>query len=205
MVTGENRRLADDAAIQRTVEALEARNIGAVVVGSSKEANEKLMSMVPDGSEVFCSTSETLETIGFMDYLSNSPGIRDLGHEAHAEADLAARLRLMREGGMSEFYVGSVQAIAETGELVVASASGSQIGAYAYGSPNVILVAGTQKICPSLSEAIDRVRGFTVEKHDAWLGERGRGPAPIGKMLIIEKENAAGRINVILIKENLGW
>ena len=101
--------------------------------------------------------------------------------------------------------MGSVQAIAETGEIVVASGSGSQIGAFAYGARRVILVAGTQKICPTLAEAEARTRGFTLERHDRWLEGRGSGPAPIGKFLVMEHEPVVGRITMILIPESLGW
>jgi len=53
--------LADDATIQRTVEALGARNIETVVVDSSEQAKAQLIEMVPEGAEVFTNTSETLE------------------------------------------------------------------------------------------------------------------------------------------------
>ena len=66
-------------------------------------------------------------------------------------------------------------------------------------------MAGTQKICSSLEEAVARVRGYTVERHDEWLVEQGRNPSPIGKLMICERDGVKGRITVILIKESLGW
>lgn len=105
---------------------------------------------------------------------------------------------------VSEYYVGSVQAISETGEIVIASPSGSQIGSYAFGARYVILVSGTHKICHSLRHAISRIRGYSTDKHDEWLAKKGIEPAPIGKLLILEKESQAGRINVLLVKEDLG-
>ena len=104
-----------------------------------------------------------------------------------------------------DYSIGSVHAVAETGEVVVASGSGSQLGAYVYGAKHVIWVMGTQKICPSLSDAIARVRGYAVERHDQWLEARGRGPGPIGKMMIFENESIQGRVRMILIRERLGW
>ena len=106
---------------------------------------------------------------------------------------------------VSEYIIGSVQAIAETGEIVVASGSGSQLGAFVFGAKYVILVAGTQKICATLTDAIDRVRGYTVDKHDEWLVAQGRNARPMGKLTIFENEVADDRVRVILIKENLGW
>ena len=113
--------------------------------------------------------------------------------------------KLWWDSSIAEYFIGSVQAIAETGEIVIASASDSQISAYAFGAKNVILVAGTQKICADLADAIERVRGYTVDRHDQWLEERGVSASPIGKLMIMEYETAPERVNLILIQEELGW
>ena len=199
------RGLADDTAIQRTVESLAARNMEAIVVENGDKALEALKELVPPGSEVYFSTSETLDAIGYTEFLHDNPSYKNLHAQVEAEPDPAKQGEMRRLASVADYYVGSVQAIAETGEILVASASGSQIGAYAYAAKNLVLVAGTQKLCPTLSDAIDRVRGYTVEKHDQWLAGRGVGPAPIGKLLIMEKELMAGRVRVVLIKEVLGW
>jgi hypothetical protein len=67
------------------------------------------------------------------------------------------------------------------------------------------LVAGTQKICSTLAEAEARTRGYTLERHDRWLEDRGVAPTPIGKFLVMEHEPVVGRISLLLIPENLGW
>jgi L-lactate utilization protein LutB len=198
-------QLADHATIQRTVEALRARNIDALVAESSEEAREKLIRMIPEGAEVFKSTSATLDTIGYSDYLRQSARYKDLHATITAEPDPAQQRELRRLSTVAEYFIGSVHAIAETGEVVIASGSGSQLGAYVYGAKHVIWVAGVQKICPTLSDAVARVRGYALERYDQWLEERGRAAAPIGKLLIFENEQAAGRVSLILIKENLGW
>ena len=205
MAIVESRRLADGPAIQRTVEALTARGMEAVLVPSGQAAMEKLLEMVPEGSEIFDSTSETLDYIGFSEYVKSNPRYRNVRDAVDLESDPAKRRELHRMATVAEYIIGSVQAIAETGEVLVASGSGSQIGAYAYGAKYVILVAGTQKICPTLSDALARVRGFTLDKHDQWLQQQGRKPGPIGKLALLEREPVAGRIRVILINQDLGW
>ena len=197
--------MVDDAVIQRTVQALSARNMPAVVAETGEHALELLKNMVPEGAEVFNSTSETLDSIGYSDYLHNNPRYRNLHDEVAAETDPAKQRDMRRMATVSEYIIGSVQAIAETGEIVVASGSGSQLGAFVYGAKYVILVAGAQKICPTLADAIDRVRGYTVDKHDDWLQAQGRNPRPMGKLAIMENEVAEGRVRVILIKQTLGW
>ena len=197
--------LVDDAALLRTVAALKARNIAAVVAENGDDAREKLIEMIPDGAEVFKSTSETLDTIGYSDYIRQTDRYKNLYMEIAAEPDRARQRELRRQASVAEYYVGSVHAIAETGEVIIASGSGSQLGAYVYGAKQVIWVAGVQKICPTLPDALARVRGFAVERHHQWAEASGRTAGPLGKLLIFENEQAENRVSLVLIKESVGW
>ena len=196
---------ASAESISRTIEALAARNVDAVLVESREAALVKLKELVPEGCEVFVSTSETLDTIGYTQYMDGNDRYINLHDQMLAQPDAASQREFRRTTTTADYFVGSVQAIAETGEIVVASGSGSQIGAFAYGARRVIMVAGTQKICPTLAEAEARTRGYTLEMHDRWLEGRGGSAAPIGKFLVMEYEPVAGRITMILIPESLGW
>ena len=196
---------ASAESIQRTIKALAARNVEALLLKSRDSALAKLKELVPEGSEVFVNTSETLATIGYTDYMHGNDRYVNLHDRMMAIPDPAQQREFRRKTTTAEYFVGSVQAIAETGEIVIASGSGSQVGAYSYGARRVILVAGTQKICPTLAEAEARTRGYTLEVHDRWLEGRGSPAAPIGKLLIMEHEPMVGRITMILVPERLGW
>ena len=198
-------RPADEAAILRTVAALQSRNVEAVVAEDGDDARQKLIAMIPDGAEVFKSTSETLDTIGYSDYFNQTDRYKNLNREMAAETDREQQRELRRLASVAEYYIGSVHAVAETGEVIVASGSGSQLGAYVYGAKQVVWVVGVQKICPSLTEAIARVRGFSVERHHQWAEESGRTAGPMGKLMIFENEQALGRVRMVLIKEAVGW
>ena len=205
MSTGAPNTPASADSIQRTIEALAARNVDAFLVENGEAALDKLKELVPEGSEVFVNTSETLTTIGYTEYMHGNDRYENLHDRMLAQPDPAAQREYRRKTTTADYFVGSVQAIAETGEIVIASSSGSQIGAYSYGARRVILVAGTQKICPTLAEAEARTRGWTLERHDRWLEDQGRGPTPIGKFLVMEHEPVAGRITMLLVQESLGW
>ena len=57
-----------------------------------------------------------------------------------------------------DVIVGSVHAVTETGSLVVASTSGSQLPGYACGALRAIWIVGAQKVVPDLATALRRVR-----------------------------------------------
>ena len=205
MPEGTPNSLADFDAIKRTIVGLAARNVEARLVGSREEALAALKELVPEGSEVYVNTSETLDTIGYTGYMHGNDRYVNLHDQMLAEPDPAAQRDVRRRSTTADYFVGSVQAVAETGEIILASSSGSQIAAYAFGARRVILVAGTQKICSTLVEAEARTRGWTLERHDRWLEDRGVSPTPIGKYMIMEHELEVGRISMVLIPESLGW
>ena len=191
--------------ISRTIEALAAGNVDAVLAASREAALARLRELVPEGSEVFVNTSETLDAIGYTEYMHGNDRYINLHYQMMSQPDPASQREFRRKTTTADYFVSSVQAIAETGEIVIASSSGSQIGTHSYGARRVILVAGTQKICPTLSDAESRTRGFTLERHDRWLEGRGVAPTPIGKYLVIEHEPVVGRISMVLIPESIGW
>src|SRR5918911_3942331 len=169
----------DEAAIMRTVAALQARNIHVIVTDTREAANNVLIQLLPAGAEICDSTSETLDAIGFTAFVRGNPRYKNLHDMYEAEPDLAKRNDLRRRASIADYFIGSVQAIAETGEIFVASATGSQLAPYVYAAKHVILVVGIQKIVPTFEAAMQRVRGDTLSKHDRWLAAMGRAPTPI--------------------------
>ena len=194
-----------DVLIQ-TRSALIQRNIDTSIAENAAEAKQLLMDLIPRNAEVYVSTSETLDSIGYTEHISQSNGYKSLNELVTAEPDLDAQKDVRRRvTTIADYFVGSVQAISASGEVIIASGSGSQIAAYVYGAKKVFWVAGIQKICPDLPSAIERVRGYALEKHDQWLEGYGRSAAPVGKLLIFEHEQVKERVHMILVKETLGW
>jgi L-lactate utilization protein LutB len=206
MTTEDPRRLASAEAVHRTVEALEARNIHAVVVGNREEALQKLKELVPQGAQVLAVTSETLDDVGFTQYVAED-GVYDSLTRRFQEADtLEERAEMQRTlGSTPEYVVGSVQAVAETGHVVIASASGSQLSSYVFGAKNVVWVVGTQKVVPTLEDALARTYGYAFDRHKEWSPAQGHGPSSMGKVTIFESERRPDRTTVIFVNEALGW
>ena len=195
----------NDVLIQTSL-ALTQRNIHTSIAENAADAKQLLIDLIPRNSEVYVSTSETLDSIGYTEHISQSNNYKSLNELVTAEPDLDAQKDVRRRvTTIADYFVGSVQAISASGEVIIASGSGSQIAAYVYGAKKVFWVAGIQKICPDLPSAIERVRGYALEKHDQWLEGYGRSAAPVGKLLIFEHEQVKERVHMILVKETLGW
>ena len=190
--------------VQRTVEAVNGRGIHAELVETKEAALERVKALIPPGCVVMTGSSVTLQQIGFEDILiSGDHPWRNFKADLLAEKDPAKQSAMRKQGTLAEFFLGSVNALAETGELVFASGSGSQLPAYAYSSRNVIWVAGTQKIAPTLEDAIRRVREYVLPLEDQRQKSLGnKSGSRINRLLTIEGEPTYLRRNLSLILVN---
>lgn len=201
-------RLPDKETISRTIAALKSHGKNAELVPTRKEALEAVTRLIPDGAELMTASSKTLQEIGFTDLLkSGTHRWTSQNEKIAAEKDPAKRAELRRQNLAVDYFLGSVHAITETGETVVASASGSQIPAYAFTSKNVIWVAGTQKIVPNLEEGLRRVREYSLSLESARMKSLGFPGSTIAKILIVEREPPMleRKLSLILVNEKLGF
>lgn len=199
--------LASKQAVNETIKALKTRGISAEFVQTGADALKRLKELIPAGAELMTGGSTTLVQIGFVDLLkSKKHPWKNLKDEILAEKDEAKQVGLRKKSVTSEYFLGSVHAVAQTGEIVVASASGSQLPSYAFSSDNVIWTVGAQKITPDLESAIKRVREYCLPLEDARMKKEGYPGSTIGKLLIFEREIMPNRkITLIFINEKLGF
>lgn len=200
--------LATRAVTDQAIDALKQRGIQAMVVSDRAAALEQVKALIPAGSSVMNGSSRTLEQIGFVDYLkSGSHGWQNLHADILAEPNPAKQAQLRKEAVLSDYYLGSVHAVAATGQLVIASNSGSQLPHLVFTSPNLIFVVGTQKLTLNLDAAVTRVREYVLPLEDQRMREAGMGGSAISKLLIVEREPAfTGRkVTVLFVTEHLGF
>ena len=200
--------LASKDTVAKTVAALAARGFLPETVLSGAEALARIQKLIPKGASVMNGSSRTLEQICFIDYLKNTAhGWNNLHEAILEEKDPAKQAALRKQSVLSDFYLGSVHAIAETGEVIIASNSGSQLPHIVFTSQNLIFIVGMQKITPDLDTAIARVKEHVLPLEDARMKEAGMGGSFISKLLIINREPAfmGRRVHVILVEEKLGF
>lgn len=200
------RDFPSDEQIKNTMKALNERNIEVTLVDDRKEALQKLKEMIPKGVSVMTGSSTTLYQIGFMDYyIKEENPWNCLGLEIFEVEDQEKKVDLQRKAETADFFIASTNAIAETGKLVAADASGSRVSAFPYSAKNLILVAGIQKITRDLESAMERIRQYVYPLEDQRARKAYGVPSNIGKWVIIEYEQIDKRIQLILVKEELGF
>jgi len=199
--------LASKEVIKRAMEALKTRNVIVDLVNTKEEALGKINKLIPSGKEVMTGGSTTLDQIGLTDMLkSGKHPWKNLKDQILAEKDPAKQMELRKKSITSEYFLGSVHAVAETGEILIVNATGSSIPSCAFSSDNVIWIVGTQKIVPTLEEGFKRIREHCVPLEDQRMKSVGYPGTTIGKYLIFEREiNPNRKINLIFVNEKLGF
>lgn len=192
--------------VRRVLAATAARGFQSAFVPDRVSALETVIGLLPKGARVAHGSSTTLQEIGFLDLLKTpESGYEYLNERWTAESDAAKRGRLRaRLSAESDAFLGSVQAVCETGEAIGADQSGSRQAFYVFGPPRVIWVAGINKIVPDVAAGIRRVREVALPKEDARMKAAGAAGSSIGKLVIYEKERP-GRITLVLVGELLGF
>ena len=197
-------RLAEEETLEKTVNALRSKNIEVMVAENGNEAKEKLLSMIKEGATVMEASSTTLKQIGAHEIINESGRFVPLNKEISKENDSAKRAELRRALPSPDYAVGSVHAVTEDGQMLIASASGSQLPSYSFTAKKVILAVGTQKIVKNIELGTRRIYEHSLPMGTERMMKAYGIRSTVNQILVIEK-GIPGRITVIFIKEKLGF
>lgn len=193
--------------IQKTIDALGSHGISATIVDTGDEAKEKVLSIIPKGSEVMTMSSVTLETIGVTKEINESGKYNSVKSQLLKMDRKTQGLQMQKLGSAPEYAIGSVHAVSEDGKILIASNTGSQLSAYVYGSANVFWVVGAQKIVKDLDEGIKRIYEYILPLESVRLNKQYNISTGsfVSKLLIINKEVNPQRSHVIFVRKVLGF
>lgn len=199
--------LASEETISKTIDAITKRNVTVHRAKTKADALELIKTLIPAQSPVMSGSSTTLNEIGFTDLMiSGNHSWKNVKADIVAETDPAKQTELRQRSVLAPYFLGSVHALTEDGQALVASASGSQIPSYAYTSDNVIWVAGTQKIVPTLAEAMKRVTDYVFPLEDDRMQKAMGFGSTIAMWWVFEKSILPNRkYHLILVDEVLGF
>ncbi len=167
-----------------------------------------------DGKTVGFGDSETLRTLGVPELLAKHNTVYNpIG--VHDDAQFA---EITRKTQLTDVFLSSVNAVAETGQMVNIDGTGNRVAGSIFGHEKVYLVAGINKIVPTLEDAIFRARNVAAPKNTSKFGYRTpcavkgdkcydcHAPRRICNVLAVymQKMNAMD-MEVVLIGEELGF
>lgn len=191
--------------LERAAAALTEHGFTVEILDDAAAARTRIKELIPEGASVFTGASETLRLSGIEEDI-NTSGRYDAVKPRGLAMDRATQLReIWRLMSTPDVIVGSVAAVTETGSLVVASASGSQLPGYAGAAAHAIWIVGAQKVVSDLPTALRRIEDHCLPlENDRAMKIYGK-PSALNRLLILNAEPHPGRGTVLLLRETIGF
>jgi hypothetical protein len=192
--------------LRRAAAALTEHGFTVEILDDAAAARTRIADLIPEGASVFTGASETLRLSG-IDEDINASGRYAAVKPRVLAMDRATQMdEIRRMLASPDVSIGSVAAVTETGSLVIASGSGSQLPGYAGGAPPpAIWVVGAQKVVPDLPAALRRVEDHCLPLESARAQAAYGYPSAVNRLLILNAEPYPGRGTVLLLREAIGF
>lgn len=195
--------------VEKTAAALKANGFDVVIVANGEEAKKKALEFIPAKAEVFTMSSVTVDSIGLSAALNDSGNYSSVRNSLGAMNGATQGREMRKLGAGPDVSVGSVHAVTESGTLLIASLTGSQLPAYAYGAGTAIFVVSTKKIVPTLDDAWKRLHEHVLPQESKRARKAYGLPESFNsfpsKVLVFNREVQPGRVKIILMNEDAGF
>lgn len=195
------------------VKNLKSRHFDAYYCATKEDALTKALELIPEGSTVGWGGVMSAHEIGLIQALNegnyNAIDRDKLPPEQRAEA--AAKSMF------ADVFLTSANGLSLDGEMVNIDGLGNRVAAIIYGPKSVLVIAGMNKVCDTLEDAITRARTVAAPMNQ----QRFTSPNPCGvtgtcadcksetcicnHIVITRHCRPVGRIKFILVGEDLGF
>ena len=199
------------ALAQTVIKGLESRNMSGYFVKNAEEALQKALSLIEEGNTVTMGGCQTARDIGLVQALKEGP------YNFIDRDEYEDRRKAMLMAYDADVYLASANAITSDGVMVNIDGNANRVSALAWGPKKVIIIAGMNKVCPDLDSAMKRARNVAAPINTQRLNLSApctkagkcfdcKSPDTICcEFLITRYSKHPGRINVILVGEELGF
>lgn len=157
--------IRNEKAAGKVIKNLARRNIEACYCPTSREAVDKLLEMIPQGSSVTWGGSMSIRDIGIPAALADA-GKYEV-YDRDKAPDRAAATEIYLKAFSCDYYLSSANAITEDGVIVNIDGTGNRVAAITFGPRNVIFVIGMNKLTQNVDAALARARSLAAPVNTA--------------------------------------
>ena len=196
------------------VKNLQKRHFEAYYCATKEAALEQVLALIPEGS-----------TVGWGGAISAAQvGVQEAVHAGNYTvidrdrfSDPAEKLRCMRQCFDADYFITGANGLSLDGQMVNIDGNGNRVGMIVYGPKNIIVVAGMNKVCATLEDAVRRARTVAAPMNQQRFGLQNpctctgvcadclSESSICNQILITRNCKPAGRIKFVLVGEELGF
>ena len=196
------------------VKNLQKRHFEAYYCPTKEEALKQVMALLPEGSSVGWGGAVSAAQVGVQAAVHGG-NYRVIDRDS--VSDPAEKNRLMRECFDADYFITGANALSLDGQMVNIDGNGNRVGMIVYGPKHIIVVAGMNKVCATVEDAVKRARTVAAPMNQQRFGL----PNPCtctgicadclsetsicNQILITRHCKPAGRIKFVLVGEELGF
>lgn len=196
------------------VKQLQSRGFDAYYCPDQDAARNKALELIPQGAMVGWGGAYSATQIGLLEALDQG-NYHTLNREK--ATSMEERLAIQRKCFDADVFLTGANALSMTGEMVNIDGMGNRVGMIVYGPKRVLVIAGMNKVVATLDDAIRRARTIAAPQNAQRFGPnrpcaitgacadcKGEGSI-CNQMLITRNSMPVGRIQIILVGEDLGY
>lgn len=199
--------------INKTIESLKKNNMPAYYAKTKQDIFSILEELIPENANITSGGSVTLEECNIKEFL-NKDKYNYVDRDTMTPEE---KSKLYTDSFGYDVYISSVNAISTDGLLINIDGNGNRVSAITFGPKKVIIIAGYNKINPSLDDAISYARNVAAPANATRL-KRNTPCVKFGHcvncsseericshFVIHAKQLKKDRIHVIIVGEQLGY
>lgn len=209
----------DIAIIDKTIISLRKNHFDVFPAENTQEAHELFFNRilpVLKPKTVSWGDSETMKATGVIEILRQDPEISIINTFGE-RMSRTQKTHWRRQALLSDLFLTGANALTQNGQLVNLDMIGNRVGGITFGPEHVVLFIGINKITENLEEAMKRIRTIAAPRNAVRHPSFKTPCQKTGTCMdcsssdrlcntwtITEKSYPAGRIKIILIREELG-
>ena len=204
--------------VNALIAKMEKRGFKAVYAPTVEEAKNAVLSLIPETGAIGLLGSQTMNQLGVYAVLRASD--RELVDHATQTAGLSPEdaHNYRRRVFLTEAMLASANAVDADGRLYNIDGNGNRVAPMIYGPNKVILAISLNKVCATQEEAWRRARQIASPMNNKRLNNTAAPCVVSGRchdcqtsgsicnyFSIIDRSRPEGRINIVLVGEDLGY
>ena len=199
---------------QVLVKNLKSRHFDAYYCPDRVSALEKALELIPQGSSVGWGGALSAQQIGLIDAVKS-------GNFAAIDRDAATtpeeRTQALKRCLTADVFLCGANALSLDGQMVNIDGTGNRVAAIAYGPDTILVIAGMNKVCDTLDDAVTRARTVAAPMNKQRFpfktpcevtgacADCKSEESICNQILITRNCRPAGRIKFVLVGEELGF
>ena len=199
---------------QVLVKNLKSRHFEAYYCPDSASALAKALELIPEGASVGWGGALSAQQIGLIDAVKS-------GNFAAIDRDAATtpeeRTQALKRGLTADVFLCGANALSLDGQMVNIDGTGNRVAAIAYGPDTILVIAGMNKVCDTLDDAVTRARTVAAPMNKQRFpfktpcevtgacADCKSEESICNQILITRNCRPAGRIKFVLVGEELGF